>query len=214
MRCPTDYDVVSPIRRPRAFARALGATAAEHAGAEGPNASCSGTQWTARRSRTAHRSQTVYHGAVVYLEDPYRRLESASSVLEFNLLLLFLESAAHRDQREYRFAVWAPDEPGRDRVDLHVSPALLDAMQNPPKAAAGRIGMSAGVDERAVIEEVDDHGPPRVQVHVEAPPGSLGTIRLMCSQPSGETWARSSPGISSPARLLAKTASPSFNVFQ
>ena len=126
--------------------------------------------------RTAHRSQTVYHGAVVYLEDPYRRLESASSVLEFNLLLFFLESAAHRARREYRFAVWAQDDSGRDRVDLQVSPALLDAMQNPLKAVAVGIGMSAGVDECAVIEEVDDHGPPRVQVHVEAPPGSLGTI--------------------------------------
>ena len=80
--------------------------------------------------RTAHRSQTVYHGAVVYADDPYRRLENASSVLEFALLLLFMESAAHRAQREYRFAVWAQEEPGRDRVDLKVSPALLDAMQN------------------------------------------------------------------------------------
>ena len=39
-------------------------------------------------------------------------------------------------------------------------------------------------------------------------------VRLMCSQPSGETWARNSAGISSPAFRLAKTASPSFNVFQ
>ena len=28
--------------------------------------------------RTAHRSQTVYHGPVVYADDPYRRLESAA----------------------------------------------------------------------------------------------------------------------------------------
>ena len=172
---PAGYDAVSPIRRPRAFARALGAMVAEQVGAQGRTLMLRSAV-DGQVFRTAHRSQTVYHGAVVYLEDPYRRLESASSVLEFNLLLLFMESAAHRAQREYRFAVWAQDEPGRDRVDLHVSPALLDAMQNPPKAAAGPIGMSARVDERAVIEEVDDHGPPRVQVHVEAPPGSLGTI--------------------------------------
>ena len=171
---PADCDAVSPIRRPRAFARALGAMVAEQVGPQGRTLmlrSAVGGQVF----RTAHRSQTVYHGAVVYSDDPYRRLESASSVLEFNLLLLFLESAAHRARREYRFAVWAQDEPGRDQVDLQVSPALLDAMQNPPKAAAGGIGMSAAVGERAVIEEVDDHGPPRVQVHVEAPPGSPGT---------------------------------------
>ena len=173
---PAGYDAVSRIRRPRAFARALGTMVAEQVGPQGRTLmlrSALGGQVF----RTAHRSQTVYHGAVVYSDDPCRRLESASSVLEFNLLLLFLESAAHRARREYRFAVWAQDEAGRDRVDLQVSPALLDAMQNPPKAAAaGGIGMSAGVDERAVIEEVDDHGPPRVQVQVEAPPGSPGTI--------------------------------------
>ena len=172
---PAGYDAVSPIRRPRAFARALGAMVAEQVGAQGRTLMLRSAV-DGQVFRTAHRSQTVYHGAVVYLEDPYRRLESASSVLEFNLLILFMESAAHRAQREYRFAVWPQDEPSRDRVDLHVSPALLDAMQNPPKAAAGGIGMSASVDERAVIEEVDDPGPPRVQVHVEAPPGSLRTI--------------------------------------
>ena len=68
-------------------------------------------------------------------------------------------------------------------MDLQVSPPLLDAMQNPPKAAADGIDMSAGVDQRAVIEEVDDHGPPRVQVHVEAPPGSLGTINPIIAPP-------------------------------
>ena len=39
-------------------------------------------------------------------------------------------------------------------------------------------------------------------------------VRLMCSQPSGETWARNSAGIARLALRLAKTASPSFNVFQ
>ena len=178
---PAGCDALSPIRRPRAFARALGAMVAEQVGPQGRTLmlrSAVGGQVF----RTAHRSQTVYHGAVVYSEDPYRRLESASSVLEFNLLLLFMESATHRARREYRFAVWAQDEPGRDRVDLQVSPALLDAMQNPPEAAAGGI-TSAGVGERAVVEEVDDHGPPRVQVHVEAPPGSLGTINPIIAPP-------------------------------
>ena len=39
-------------------------------------------------------------------------------------------------------------------------------------------------------------------------------VRLMCSQPRGETWARNSAGISRPALRLAKTAWPSCNVFQ
>ena len=36
--------------------------------------------------------------------------------------------------------------------------------------------MSPCVDASSAVEEVDDHGPPRVQVDVEAPPGLVGTI--------------------------------------
>ena len=72
--------------------------------------------------RTAHCSQTVYHGPVVYAEDPDRRLESASSDLALALLRVFMKPAVHRGQREYRFAVWVDGEPSRDRVDRKVSP--------------------------------------------------------------------------------------------
>ncbi len=104
---PAGYAAVSPIRRPRAFARALGTMVAEQVGPQGRTLilrSALGGQVF----RTAHRSQTVYHGAVVYSDDPYRRLESASSVLEFNLLLLFLERPARVPVRR----IWAEDEPG------------------------------------------------------------------------------------------------------
>ena len=37
-----------------------------------------------------------YHGPVAYLDDPYRRLERASSELEFALLLVFLKETARR----------------------------------------------------------------------------------------------------------------------
>ena len=152
-----------------------GAMAAEQVGPEGRTVVLrSGVD--GQVFRTAHRSQTVYHGSVVYAEDPYRRLKSASSVVEFALLLVFVESATHRAQREYRFAVWAPEDPGRDRMDLEVSPTLLDAMQNPPKAPAGGSVLSADMGESSTVEAVDDHGPPRVQVHVEVPPGHMGTI--------------------------------------
>ena len=86
---PGGYDVVSPIRRPRAFARALGGLAAEHAGPRGRTVLLRSTV-DGEASSTAHRSQTVYHGPVVYSDDPYRRLERASSDLELLLLLVFL----------------------------------------------------------------------------------------------------------------------------
>ena len=54
-------------------------------------------------------------------------------------------------------------------------------------------------------------------LHVERRPARghrYSPVRLMCSHPSGETWARNSAGTSRPARRLAKTASSSFSVFQ
>ena len=87
---PPSYDAVSPIRRPRAFARALGALAAEQAGPRGRTVLLRSTV-DGEAFSTAHRSQTVYHGPVVYSDDPYRRLERASSDLELRLLLVFPE---------------------------------------------------------------------------------------------------------------------------
>ncbi len=69
------------------FARALGAMVAEQAGPRG-RIVVLGNAVEGGRFSTAHKSQTVYHGPVAYLDDPYRRLESASSELEFALLLV------------------------------------------------------------------------------------------------------------------------------
>ena len=127
---PDGRDVVSPIRRPREFARALGAMVAEQAGPRGRIVVLRNAV-EGRTFSTAHKRQTVYHGPVAYLDDPYRRLESASSELELALLLVFLKKTARRAQREYRFAVWAEDEPAEDTLDLGVSAALVDAMGKP-----------------------------------------------------------------------------------
>ena len=110
---PAGRDAVSPIRRPREFARALGAMVAEQAGPRGRIVLLRNTV-EGRTFCTAHKSQTVYHGPVAYLDDPYGRLESASSALELALLFVFVKHAAHRAQREYRFLVWAEDEPAED----------------------------------------------------------------------------------------------------
>ena len=124
---------------------------------------------------TAHRSQTVYRGPVVYSDDPYPRLERASSDLELLLLLVFLKSAAHRGQREYRFAVWLEEEPAEDRVDLAVSPALLDAMQRPPQESAGSGFVPARAQESSAVEEADDGGSSRAGWRDEALPTLLSS---------------------------------------
>ena len=171
---PPGYDAVSPIRRPRAFARALGALAVEQAGPRGRTVLVRSTV-DGEAFSTAHRSQTVYHGPVVYSDDPYRRLERASSDLELLLLLVFLKDAAHRGQREYRFLVWAEQEPREDRLDLPVSPALLDAMQRPREEPEASGFVSVGVEESSTVEPIHEDGHPRAALHVEALPAFVAS---------------------------------------
>ena len=166
---PAGRGAVSPIRRPRAFARALGAMAAEQAGPRGRIVLLRSTVED-RTFCTAHKSQTVYHGPVVYLDDPVRRLEAARSDLELLLLLVFVKNAAHRDQREYRFAVWAEADPAEDVLDLDVSPALADAMSNPRPEPEGSGFMPAGGEEYSAVEDGDDDGPSRARARVETLP--------------------------------------------
>ena len=60
-RCPVRTTSVSPIHRPREFARALGAMVAEQVAPQG--GVLRRTTAGDRVFRTAHRSQTVYHGS-------------------------------------------------------------------------------------------------------------------------------------------------------
>ena len=81
---PAGRGAVSPIRRLRAFARALGTMAAEQAEPRGRIVLLRNTV-EGRTFCTAHKSQTVYHGPVVCLDDPVWWLERASSDLELLL---------------------------------------------------------------------------------------------------------------------------------
>ena len=171
---PAGRDAVSPIRRPREFARALGAMAAEQAAPRGRIVLLRNTV-EGRTFSTAHKSQTVYHGPVAYLDDPHRRLESGSSALELALLLVFVKHAAHRALREYRFLVWAEDEPAEDVLDLDVSPALVDAILKPrPEPEDGGF-VRPGAAEHSAVEDVDGDGSSGARARVEALPAFLGT---------------------------------------
>ena len=166
---PAGCGAVSPIRRPRVFARALGAMVAEQAGPRGRIVLLRST-FEGRTFCTHHRSQTVYHGPVVYSEDPRGRLARASLDLELLLLLVFLKDAAMRAQRESRFAVWMEQQPEEDTVDLEVSPALVDAMWKPRPEPEGSGLVPAGASESSTIEEIDGGGSPRERMHVEVLP--------------------------------------------
>ena len=170
---PAGCDAVSPVRRPRAFARALGAMAAEQAGPRGRIVLLRSTV-EGRTFCTAHKSQTVYHGPVVYVDDPVRRLESASSDLEFALLLVFVKHAAYRAEREYRFLVWAENEPADEVLDLDVSPAVVDAMRKPRPEPEDHGFVRPGAAEYSVVEDADGDGSPGARARVETVPAFLG----------------------------------------
>ena len=170
---PAGCDAVSPIRRPRAFARALGAMAAEQAGPRGRIVLLRNTV-EGRTFCTAHKSQAVYHGPVAYLDDPCRRLESASSELEFALLLVFVKHTAHRAQREYRFLVWAEDESEEEVLDLDVSSALVDAMLKPRPEPEGSGFVRPGAAEYSAVEDPAREGHSGGRARVEALPAFLG----------------------------------------
>ena len=95
-----------------------------------------------------------------------------------------MKHPTYRGQREYRFAGWTEEEPAEDRVDLKVSPAVLDAMQRPRKAPEGSGFVSAGLEESSAVEEADDGGGSRTRVRVEALPAFAGygnpTVRPRC----------------------------------
>ena len=57
---------------------------------------------------------------------PFRWLERASSVLEFALLLVFMKHAAHRVQREYRFAVWGRVQRGQNSVNVRARTGIRE----------------------------------------------------------------------------------------
>ena len=136
---PAGCDAVSPIRRPRAFARALGAMTDERAGPRGRIVLLRNTV-EGRAFCTAHRSQTVYHSPVACPEDPTWRLERASSDLALLLLLVFVKDAAHRGRREYRFAVWAEEGAG-------VGPTRWNTRYGrPPRSRRCRVGSACRSD--------------------------------------------------------------------
>ena len=108
------------------------------------------------------------------MDDPDRRLESASSDLELALLLVFTKPAAHRAQQEYRFLVWAENEPADDVLDLDISPALVDAMRKPRPEPEDSGFVRPGAAEYSAVDELGGGGSSRARAGVETLPAFVG----------------------------------------
>ena len=117
------YDHITTIRSPRAFARALAVIVADQIGPQGdPRGKMT---HNSSGSVTYHRSQGVFHGPVVYVDDPYGYVIEATSVMDRALRAAFSKTKEYENQREYRFVIWAHQEPSESTSDLEVSPEMM-----------------------------------------------------------------------------------------
>ena len=133
----SSYDHYWTVHHPRSFARALGAMIVEQIG---PLGALKKLTHNFAGEVTEHASQTVFHGPVTYVEDPYGYVAEATSPLELLLRPLFVKELKYRHQREYRFVVWAEDETDENEMPINVSAAMFEttrvaAMSSPRRDA-------------------------------------------------------------------------------
>ena len=123
----SDYDHVTTIHNPRAFARALATMVARQLGPRGASA----TYTHPSKHKTFHPFQAVLHGPVAYVDDPHAYMEDTDDPFEQMVRSVFFKHRSHENQREYRFVVWTEREPEQLTIDLEVSTDMLAALQPP-----------------------------------------------------------------------------------
>lgn len=88
--------------------------------------------------KTYHKCQTVFHGPVVYLDDPYNVILDEMSEVGRLLSPVFVRRMEYTDQNEYRFEIWAEQEPAEEYLVLLISSALLESLQERSDKSAWR----------------------------------------------------------------------------
>ena len=150
------YDHVSYIGRPREFARALASMVAEQLGPRGKTTYFNHTFDDIPRLRTEHTVQTLFHGPVIYVDDVHSAITSAATPLETALLPLFVKATECRDQREYRFAIYAETEPTQETELLTASPSLVGTMDQEGSSTKTQIMPPAEYIDDEPAREDDD----------------------------------------------------------
>ena len=124
-----EYDHFSYIRRPRTFAQSLAGMVAEQLGPRDKEKHLESRFGDLNNNRIGISGQTVFHGPVIYVDDPYEVITRVTSEVESLLLPFFLKRAKFRDQREYRFVIWAEEEPSEASFILDMSLAMLGSLK-------------------------------------------------------------------------------------
>ena len=124
---PDAYDYTTTIRSPRIFARALASMVADQIGPRGDQKAKFTHYASGPRDApvTYHPSQKVFHGPIVYVDDPYSYVIEATEVTDRMLRAAFVKNKRYSDQREYRFLVWANEEPTETTIQLSATPEML-----------------------------------------------------------------------------------------
>ena len=129
------YDHVTTIQSPSDFARALAKMVASQLGPRGAPITYT---HPFSKQKTIHPSQSVFHGPVAYVDDPYAYVASAADPFEAMLRSAFFKHTRFRHQREYRFVVWCENEPDDLIVYLAASQDLRDSLtipdEQPPRS--------------------------------------------------------------------------------
>lgn len=151
------YDHSYEIHEPTAFALALSALVAGQLGPRGNQAKLD-SKIGGVASKSCHKMQSVFHGPVIYTEDPYKLITNARPCSEITELLLpvFTKSAEYQDQREYRFLIFSETEPPEHYVDLDVSTHLRILMHGRNGGPRTNVVRRTGSLDRIADRDSDD----------------------------------------------------------
>ena len=130
-----EYDHLEYIHRPRQFAWSLGLMVVEQLGPLGKE-QISTDSYGDEVIETRSKGQLIVHGPVIYVADPFRTIHSTQTDAERVLLPIFVKHHRFAGQREYRFAIWADEEPSECMVDLDISCAMLGSIEERPSESA------------------------------------------------------------------------------
>ena len=150
-----EYRHVDYICRPSQFAWSLGLMVVDQLGPRGVDQISTdsfGDEVTESRTR----SQLIVHGPVIYVADPLRTINSARTDAERALLPIFTKHRRFAGQREYRFVIWAEEEPAECVVDLKISCAMFGSLDERPPEPAGLLRASLEADCNLEPTEASD----------------------------------------------------------
>lgn len=122
-----EYDHISQIGQPAKFAQALARMVAEQIGAQGDDGHLKQTVEGVEGITTQLPTQWVFHGPVVYSDQPYRDLAGDEEGIPGVPALIFTKSAEYAAQREYRFAIFCHDNDA-ETVRLRISGMMRDSL--------------------------------------------------------------------------------------